>query len=185
MIRTRVGYTGGKTSNPTYTNLRDHTEAIQIEYDPKQISYSKLLSVFWKSHSPAAQSYSRQYKAAVWFHSQSQKEVALQSKAALESQRKIKIRTEILPARRFYNAENYHQKYYLNQKRDLARSLRSLFPSFQAFLSSASVTRINGYVGGHGDLQEVQQSLRYLVLTPRERITLLQRIKRAIRRVQD
>ena len=173
-----MGYTGGKTLNPTYSKLRDHTEAIQVEFDPKQISYRQLLAVFWKAHSPGTKPYSQQYKAALWFHSKRQRKIALETKAALARKHKIKVYTEILPAVRFYNAEEYHHKYYLRQKRELVKDLRSLFPSFQAFLASPTITRINGYVGGHGDIKGVQQSLRYLPLTPQARKILLARIQR-------
>jgi len=64
IYRTRVGYAGGSTSSPTYRNIGDHTETIQIDYNPKEISHEELLDVFWRSHSPEVKSWSRQYMSA-------------------------------------------------------------------------------------------------------------------------
>ncbi|MDZ7761250.1 MAG: peptide-methionine (S)-S-oxide reductase [Desulfovermiculus sp.] len=68
MVRTRVGYSGGKKPNPTYHDLGDHTETLQVDYDPEAVSYPKLLEVFWESHSPEQSALSRQYMAAVFYH---------------------------------------------------------------------------------------------------------------------
>ncbi len=67
MVRTRVGYAGGTKRNPTYYNLGDHTETIQIDYDPTYVSYRELLDIFWESHDPAARPWSRQYMAVVFY----------------------------------------------------------------------------------------------------------------------
>ena len=122
MVRTRVGYSGGKKLNPTYHSLGDHTEAFQIDYDPEQISYEQLLDIFWDSHNPTRQAWSRQYKAAVFGHNKAQLELAERSKARLASDKTSrwfnqKIETEILPIERFYLAEDYHQNFW--QKADI------------------------------------------------------------------
>ena len=82
-MRTRVGYAGGEKKNPTYHSLGDHTETIQIDYDPKQISYAKLLEVFWRSHDPLSRSCSRQHKAAVFYHNEEQKRLATETRDRL------------------------------------------------------------------------------------------------------
>ena len=68
MIRTRVGYAGGTTNNPTYRALGDHAETIQVDYDPTQISYEELLEAFWTSHSPTSRPWSRQYASIIFYH---------------------------------------------------------------------------------------------------------------------
>ena len=73
MIRTRVGYAGGTKKNPAYHNLGDHTETIQIDYDPTKISFEKLLETFWDSHNPAQRSWSRQYMSVHVHHILSQR----------------------------------------------------------------------------------------------------------------
>jgi peptide-methionine (S)-S-oxide reductase len=129
VISTRVGYTGGKTENPTYqqvcTDMTGHAEAVEIEYDPAKISYEKLVDVFWENHDPTqlnrqGPDWGSQYRSAVFFHSPEQEEAALKSKEALERSGRYrnKIVTQVVPAVAFYLAEDYHQQYL--EKRGLA-----------------------------------------------------------------
>ena len=126
---TRVGYTGGKTVNPTYkevcTDRTGHAEAVEIEYDPAKISYEKLLEVFWENHDPTqlnrqGPDFGTQYRSAIFFHDAAQETAAHASKQRLEqSQRYSKpIVTQIVPAETFYEAEDYHQQYL--EKKGLA-----------------------------------------------------------------
>ncbi len=123
VISTRVGYTGGKTKNPTYKDVCSHTtghaEAVEVVFDPAKISYKELLDRFWSTHDPT-QYYRQgpdvgsQYRSAIFYHSEEQKKQAEESMAALEKSGKCrsKIVTEITPAPEFYPAEDYHQQYY-------------------------------------------------------------------------
>ena len=79
IIRTRVGYSGGSKKNPTYYDLGGHTETIQIDYDPKKITYEELLDIFWESHEPTL-SLSSQYASIIFFHNEEQKKIAKKSK---------------------------------------------------------------------------------------------------------
>jgi len=117
------GYTGGTKEKPTYkevcTDKTGHAEAVEIEFDRTQISYERLLDVFWSEHDPTSLNrqgwdVGTQYRSAIFYHSPAQKAAALASKARLEkSARYAKpIVTEILPAPAFYAAEEYHQRYY-------------------------------------------------------------------------
>jgi peptide methionine sulfoxide reductase msrA/msrB len=123
---TMVGYTGGTLSNPTYENVCSHTtghaEAVQITYDPKEISYEKLLEVFWANHNPTTKNrqgpdIGSQYRSAIFYHAPEQKALAEKSKAALKKSGKWQtpIVTEISPAGEFYRAEEYHQKYLMKK----------------------------------------------------------------------
>ena len=123
---TMVGYTGGRFDNPSYedvcTDESGHAEAVQIEYDPKEVSYEKLLEVFWSIHDPTTKNrqgpdIGSQYRSAIFYHTPEQEIVASKVKEMLEKSGKFKskIVTEIVPASKFYEAEEYHQKYY--QKR--------------------------------------------------------------------
>jgi peptide methionine sulfoxide reductase MsrA len=78
VVRTRVGYTGGRSPNPTYSNLGDHTESVQVDFDPGQTSYAELLRVFWATPNSCALSGSRQYMSAIFYHNETQKRLALQ-----------------------------------------------------------------------------------------------------------
>ena len=121
---TMVGYTGGKFENPTYHDVcshnTGHAEAIQVEYDPTQVSYEKLLEVFWSIHNPTTLNrqgpdIGSQYRSMIAFHTPEQEQIARNSKEVLEKSGRFKnkIVTEIVPASTFYKAEEYHQKYYM------------------------------------------------------------------------
>ncbi|MBI4147237.1 peptide-methionine (S)-S-oxide reductase MsrA [Candidatus Woesearchaeota archaeon] len=108
--KTRAGYAGGTKKNPSYYNLGDHTETIEITFDPKIISYDELLNHFWKEHNPTKQ-HVTQYKSAIFYQDDKQKNIAEKSKKNLEQKLGRKVATEILKAGKFYQAEEYHQKY--------------------------------------------------------------------------
>lgn len=119
---TTVGYTGGSTSGPSYETVKTgstgHAESLQIEFDPKQLSYEKLLLFFFKIHDPTTPNrqgndIGSQYRSAIFFHSPEQKKTAETVKARVEASGKWKrpVVTEIVEATPFYPAEIYHQKY--------------------------------------------------------------------------
>jgi len=123
---TTVGYTGGWSDNPTYndvcTDRTGHAESIQVKFDPKEVTYSDLLNVFWSAHNPTTKNrqgmdYGTQYRSAIFFHSPEQQALAIKSKEELDGSGRFRDRivTEIAQASPFYAAEEYHQKYY--QKR--------------------------------------------------------------------
>lgn len=152
-----MGYAGGTLQNPTYRRLGDHTESIQIVYDPSKTSYEALLDVFWESHNPCATSFSRQYMSAIWTTSDEQHRRALASKARAEKRMGKAIRTEIARIDRFWWAEDYHQKYYLRQDREIAGEFLAIYPSLEDFVDSTAVTRANAYVGGHGPADDLDR----------------------------
>ncbi len=123
VLATTSGYIGGTKADPTYEQVTSgrtgHYEALQIEYDPARISYDRLLEVFWRNIDPLDASgqfcdKGPQYRAAIFALDDNQRTAADASKAALEKSGKLpgRIVTEILPAAKFYPAEDYHQDYY-------------------------------------------------------------------------
>jgi len=123
VVSVTAGYTGGQLKNPTYKEVSEgntgHAEAVQIVYDPLKISYERLLAVFWHNIDPTVTNrqfcdVGDQYRSAIFYHTESQRQLAEQSKASLEKRKpfKEKIVTEIVPAGEFYPAEEYHQHYY-------------------------------------------------------------------------
>ncbi|MGB6873871.1 MAG: peptide-methionine (S)-S-oxide reductase, partial [Dehalococcoidia bacterium] len=159
VVRTRVGYAGGTTESPTYHNLGDHTETIQIDYDPTQISYEQLLDIYWDSHNPTVRPWSKQYMSIVFYHNSEQRELAMETKQREEASSGRQVYTEIIPFFEFYLAEDYHQKYHLQQVPELMEELAAIYPNFADFIDSTAVARINGYVGGHVTFQELQEQL--------------------------
>jgi len=119
---TTVGYTGGTTKNPSYKNVctgtTGHAEAVEVEFDPAQVSYRELLAAFFQNHNPTtlnSQGPDRgtQYRSAIFFHDAEQEAAAREAVAALEKSGVFKrpIVTEIKPASAFWRAEEYHQQY--------------------------------------------------------------------------
>lgn len=119
------GYTGGIEKNPTYeavsAGTTGHLEAVQVSYDPQKISYEALLNIFWRHIDPTdsgGQFVDRgsQYRSAIFYHNEQQRDLAEKSKTALEKSGRFQmpIVTEIRMATAFYAAENYHQDYYKN-----------------------------------------------------------------------
>jgi methionine-S-sulfoxide reductase len=118
VTKTTVGYSGGAKENPTYNNMKDHIEAIEVEFDENKISYPQLLTIYWQNINPfdAAGQFAdkgNQYKTYIFYLNEKQKEDALESLSTLQKKFKDKkIATKIVPASKFYNAEEYHQQYY-------------------------------------------------------------------------
>jgi peptide-methionine (S)-S-oxide reductase len=174
-----VGYTGGTSENPTYHNLGDHTETLQITYDPAQITYEKLLDMFWKSHSPTDQPWSKQYMSILLYHNEDQKRSALQTKDHEESKHNSKIHTEIVPASTFYLAEMYHQKYYLQQEEpELIRELLDVYSTFEEFNASTLAARLNGYVAGVGTIESIKNELSDSNVSPEGQQKLMDYLSR-------
>ena len=127
VVATRVGYCGGRTDNPTYHDVcshdTGHAEAVEVSYDPLRISYDDLLKVFWECHDPTQvdrqePDIGEQYRSAIFYHSEAQRESALASRAELELRHTFRrpIATKIVPATVFWVAEEYHQKYHQKKR---------------------------------------------------------------------
>ncbi len=121
---TRVGYTGGSTANPTYQDVcsdaTGHAEAVQVEFDPDTVTYEQLLRIFWKNHNPTTPNrqgpdVGTQYRSAVFCHDDSQAEAARRSRDEAAKSYDLPIVTQIRRAGPFYEAEEYHQKYFQKQ----------------------------------------------------------------------
>lgn len=165
VLRTRVGYAGGHKQHPTYGNMGDHTETVQVDYDPKRISYRDLLDHFWASHRPTSRSWSRQYRNAVFYHDKGQHETALASKAALEGKTGETVKTAIVPLRRFTMAEEYHQKYMLKNQPLLQGEMARIYPDQRPYVDSTAVARLNGYAGGYGSREQLLREIDTLGLS--------------------
>jgi peptide-methionine (S)-S-oxide reductase len=123
VVATKVGYTGGFTDAPTYEDVcshrTGHAEAVEVTFDPARVSYDTLLDIFWMNHDPTQ--VNRQgpdvgdsYRTVIFYHSPEQEAAAIASKKRLEESGRYRrpIATEIVPAGKFWDAEEYHQKYF-------------------------------------------------------------------------
>ncbi len=121
VVSVTAGYTGGKVKNPSYEQVSSgatgHAESIEVVYDPKKVTYEKLLSIYWSNIDPTdagGQFYDRgtQYRTAIFYFTDEQKKLAEASKEKAKAKLHSAIATEIVPATEFYPAEDYHQDFY-------------------------------------------------------------------------
>ena len=123
VVSTTSGYTGGRVKNPSYEDVSSgvtgHAESVEILYDPAKVTYAKILETFWRNIDPITPDaqfcdHGPQYRSAIFYHDETQKRLAEESKKALEKTKPFKepIVTEITPAAEFYPAEEYHQNFY-------------------------------------------------------------------------
>jgi len=122
VLATTVGYTGGETADPVYSDVKTgrtgHAESIEVVFDASMLSYEDLLAWFFRMHDPTTlnrqgNDVGSQYRSAIFFHDEEQRAVAERVRAAVDASGKWKrpVVTEIVPATKFYSAEEYHQKY--------------------------------------------------------------------------
>ena len=136
VIKTKVGYSGGKIKNPTYEKVcsgkTGHVEAVELTYIPSKISYGELLDIFWKIHNPTTKNrqgldIGTQYNSVIFYNNSKQKVLAENSKKEIQKKSDKKIVTKIKKASNFWYAEEYHQKYIEKQKK------KPLFKRFLGF----------------------------------------------------
>jgi peptide-methionine (S)-S-oxide reductase len=134
VLKTRVGYTGGETPHPSYEQVCAHTtghaEAVEVWFDPAELSYDQLLQTFWRIHDPTTRNrqgwdVGSQYRSGIFVHDADQAALAASSRDREQQTTPKPIVTEIVPAGPFYEAEEYHQQYFEKQGRAAcARTLR-------------------------------------------------------------
>jgi len=121
VVATRVGYTGGSTADPTYeqvcSDTTGHAEALQVWFDPSLVSYGELLDTFWSIHDPTTRDrqgwdFGSQYRSAIFFHDVEQEREAIAARDERQANLARPIVTQIAPASTFYDAEDYHQRYF-------------------------------------------------------------------------
>jgi methionine-S-sulfoxide reductase len=165
VVRTRVGYCGGSTAHPTYYDLADHTEALQIDFDPQVVSYEAMARRFFAEHDPSRpRNWSRQYMTALFCIGDAERHRAQAVKAQVEAERQKPVLTPLVAIERFWPAEDYHQKYYLRSYRDLVAELRGY--DDVTLRESTAAARMNGYVSDHGTRAQLEEDLPRLGLSP-------------------
>jgi len=121
VVHSVSGYSGGHTSNPTYEDIcshgSGHAEVIQVEFDPAVVSYEKLLEIFFESHDPTTLNrqgadVGDQYRSVIFYQNDGQKKVAEKVKVTAQASQPDPIVTEIVPLKKFWRAEDYHQDYF-------------------------------------------------------------------------
>ena len=162
VVRTRVGYAGGTTPEPSYYSLGDHTEVVQVSYDPDETSYESLLEVFWAHHDPFSAP-KRQYRGVVLVADERQRAAAERTRERLATRAGREVATRVEPLDGFTLAEDYHQKYSL---RSTSVGDRLLSAGGFDIVDSTVAARLNGFVAGHGDDDRRAAILGGLALPP-------------------
>jgi peptide-methionine (S)-S-oxide reductase len=151
VLRTRVGYCGGTTPHPTYHDIGDHTESVEIDYDPRKLSYAKLVEFYASGPSIGGAAWARQYRNAIFYHGETQHRLAVAATAGKQ--------VDVEPYAQFTLAEDYHQKYSLQNSR-----LAGEFAGVD-LVNSTAAARVNGYLDGYGDKEAFSANLDRLGLT--------------------
>ena len=139
--------------------MKDYSETVLVEFNPREVSYQQLLEVFWDSHNPTTESFSRQYRNAIFYLTEEQRVQAEQSRELLESTKKRPVYTAIEAAGDFYPAEDYHQKYYLRRLDKLIGEFKQIYPDGEQFSASTAAARINGYLGCYGEPEDLKKEV--------------------------
>jgi len=162
VVRTRVGFSGGVSPSPTYRQMGDHTETVQIEFDPLLFSYADVLREFWQNHYPNRDNYKgRQYISLLHYHTEQQRQTIAAVQKEMELQLGEPIETEISAFSQFTPAEEKHQKYYLKRYPKALEQTAGLYPDRKLLTDSTFAARLNGFVKGYGTklgmLEEIAQ----------------------------
>ena len=164
VVRTRVGYAGGSTPEPTYYSLGDHTEVVQVEYDPTAVSYADLVDVFWSAHDPRSSARKRQYRSVILTGSAAHHQAAERTRQDVESRLGGSVATAIDELDAFHLAEPYHQKYELRSTPVLGAEFEDRYGD--DLVDSTVAARLNGFVAGHGNERRRRAFLADLELPP-------------------
>jgi methionine-S-sulfoxide reductase len=168
VVRTRVGYAGGVREAPSYDDIGDHAEAVEVVFHPSVISYDELLAVFWGGHDAYRNALNPQYRSMILVHDERQRIAAETSYAAQVALSGRTPTTSIAEAGGFTPAEDGHQKFRVQSKPALAELLLARYDSFAEFVDSTLVTRVNSVLGREVAVDEVSGELIALGLTEEE-----------------
>ena len=157
--------------------MGDHTESLQVVFDPSIVTYENLLTVFWSARDHSRQAWSRQYWNICFYHNEQQRKTAEAASLELANKTGRKVRTPLMAAGTFWPAEDYHQKYRLRGESSLAAEIKSYFSDEQSFAKSTAAARINGYLAGYGSAKEFQENLNKLGLSEDAQLLLERRHK--------
>jgi peptide-methionine (S)-S-oxide reductase len=148
VVRTRVGYAGGSKSDPSYHSLGDHTEVVQVDFDPAVVTYRDLVEVAFEEHNPQAQPPKTQYENVVFAETAAQRD-AIDAVLAAAGRTADDVETRIERLSRFYPAEDYHQKYRLRSASFFMSAFEEARYSDEDLRESPFAATLNGYVAGH------------------------------------
>jgi peptide-methionine (S)-S-oxide reductase len=152
---------------------------VQIDFDPSRISYEDLLDIFWHTHNPEMRPWSWQYASIIFYHDDEQQRQAEETKFHHEeTHRKVKLYTQIIHYTDFFPAEDYHQKYWLQQNSHLLKEFSAIYPEFNSIVNSTAAARVNGILGGYGTFDGTAEELSSYGLSPQANKFLIDTIQK-------
>lgn len=163
VIQTEVGYAGGTSADPTYRKMGDHSETLNITFDPEIVSYEQLVRLFWGNHDAAKDRFykERQYISILFYRNEDQYETAKKVHSELELVQGKELQTEFQSFTQFYTAEVHHQKYFLRRFKGATEMIKSLFPDEDSFIQSTIAARLNGFVRERGKLPDIKKEITH------------------------
>lgn len=163
VIQTEVGYAGGTSIDPTYRKMADHSETVDITFDPEIISYEQLVRLFWENHDATKDRFykERQYISILFYRDENQLQTAKELHSEYEQLQGKEIHTEFQAFTHFYPAEDHHQKYFLRRFKKATESIKHLFPDEASFIHSTIAARLNGFVRERGKLPDIKKEITH------------------------
>jgi peptide-methionine (S)-S-oxide reductase len=144
-----------------------------VDFDPERVAYADLLDAFWLSHDATRPSYSTQYASLLLAHDEKQLVAALESRDRFEARTGRTVSTRVEPLRRFWLAEDYHQKYRLRSDRALVAEFHGMYPADRDLQESAAAARVNGCLGGGGSRSQLEREIGLFGLSAEGRERLM------------
>jgi len=161
VLRTRVGYSGGKSTNPSYKVVDFHTEVVEIDYDPEIISYGELIDIFFSSHNETLRPYDQRVKSLIFYRNDAEYDIAKQklNNIRMSTPEEESVFTELKSFEVFYLAEPEHQNRSLKLETSLYGEIEQMFGTDDKVLLSILASKLNGYIYGYGTLEGAQNLL--------------------------
>ncbi len=140
-------------------SIGDHLETLEVYYDSSKIAFENLLTIFEKNHNYIVRPNLLQYYSAIFYNNENEKELCLDWKKNKKEELKTEVLTRISPIEKFYYAEFYHQKYYVQLEPVIMSNLRSKFSTGNDLISSPLCHKLNAYLAGYGSLKELNKEI--------------------------
>lgn len=159
VLRTRVGYASGTTGTPSYDNLGDYVEVLEVDYNPEVISYGDLVELYFEYYDATARPISLRVKPIIYYRNESEMTIATKIKKQQEAASDKGLFVVIQALDTFYLAEPKHQLSYLKQEISLFEELRMIYETDEALLLSTLTSKLNGLIIGYGDEETLEKVL--------------------------
>jgi peptide-methionine (S)-S-oxide reductase len=162
-----VGYAGGTTADPTYHDLGGAAETVQVDFNPTQVSYERLVEMFFQFHDATFAPVSGQYRSVIFADGPEQERIAREVMQRVQAGYEHPFTTQIVSLEKFTLAEDYHQKYALQMDSLLHAELKAIYPDIWDLVDSTAAMRINAYLDGYGTADQLRAELSGLGLSAR------------------